>query len=324
MDRLLYLTCRWQNNWYLARGIIHALSERGFAVFFDPHSAQFTSYHAAHIDARPHLLALLSPFALDQFAYAEVRLREEIAYAGERLRVVTLAACYDASLGEITMLRHFRTARLRVDALEASIESLIEKHLSKRGFGELTPLPPDMPDPLPPPSANELTAEALLNRALSHPRADYESKFADYSEALALNPSYPQAYYNRAIVRNRLGDPYGALDDYAAAIELNPSLYQALTNRAELLYVLGSFEEALAHYQGALEVNPPDDRVERAGYALTLFALGEVDDAITVWLTLIAADERFHDADWTGRELRLPSPMIDAVRQLLHHLPPTP
>ncbi len=54
----------------------------------------------------------------------------------------------------------------------------------------------------------------------------------------------------------------------------------------------------------------------RMGKAITLYALGQNDDALSLWRSLIAEDPRFFDAGWVGRELRLPAAMIEE----LHHL----
>ncbi len=61
-----------------------------------------------------------------------------------------------------------------------------------------------------------------------------------------------------------------------------------------------------------------------AGKAVTLHALGRVDEALLLWKRLMAQDERFHDAVWVGRELRLPMAMIDEMHRLtlnLHTFP---
>ncbi|MFN7202304.1 MAG: tetratricopeptide repeat protein [Aphanizomenon sp.] len=42
-----------------------------------------------------------------------------------------------------------------------------------------------------------------------------------------MNPNYADAYYNRGIVRNDLGDKQGAIDDYTLAIKINPNDAQA-------------------------------------------------------------------------------------------------
>ncbi|MFU8807149.1 MAG: ferritin-like domain-containing protein, partial [Bradymonadaceae bacterium] len=42
--------------------------------------------------------------------------------------------------------------------------------------------------------------------------------------ALALDPGFAQAWANRAILRDELGDAEGAMEDYRKALELDPKL----------------------------------------------------------------------------------------------------
>lgn len=51
---------------------------------------------------------------------------------------------------------------------------------------------------------------------------DYKGAIADYNKAIALNPKFEIAYYNRGISKNNLKDYLGAIADYSKAIELNP------------------------------------------------------------------------------------------------------
>lgn len=51
---------------------------------------------------------------------------------------------------------------------------------------------------------------------------DYKGAIAEYSKAIALNPKYAIAYYNRGISKNNLKDYQGAIADYTKAIEINP------------------------------------------------------------------------------------------------------
>ncbi|OFY84655.1 MAG: hypothetical protein A3F72_01475 [Bacteroidetes bacterium RIFCSPLOWO2_12_FULL_35_15] len=51
---------------------------------------------------------------------------------------------------------------------------------------------------------------------------DYKGAIAEYSKAIALNPKYAIAYYNRGISKNNLKDYLGAIADYTKAIEINP------------------------------------------------------------------------------------------------------
>ena len=48
-------------------------------------------------------------------------------------------------------------------------------------------------------------------------KGDYQGAIAAYTQAIALNPNYAQAYHNRGIPRSNLGDEQGAVADYNQA-----------------------------------------------------------------------------------------------------------
>jgi Flp pilus assembly protein TadD len=49
---------------------------------------------------------------------------------------------------------------------------------------------------------------------------DLKGAIADFNQALLLNPNFPEAYQNRGISRNALGDKQGAITDLKTAANL--------------------------------------------------------------------------------------------------------
>jgi len=49
-----------------------------------------------------------------------------------------------------------------------------------------------------------------------------DGALADYNRAIQLTPKFVQAYINRAIVKNKVGDTNGSNADFEKAIALNP------------------------------------------------------------------------------------------------------
>ena len=62
---------------------------------------------------------------------------------------------------------------------------------------------------------------------------------ADYNEAIAINPQFAEAFFNRGIAKNLLGDKQGAIADYNQAISINPQYATAWGARGSEKYVLG-------------------------------------------------------------------------------------
>ncbi len=66
----------------------------------------------------------------------------------------------------------------------------------------------------------------------------------EFTTAIAIDPSYRHAYFNRAVARTYLDDWEGALQDLNKQINRDPSHAMYFSRRAEVLYLLGRYEEA--------------------------------------------------------------------------------
>ncbi len=75
------------------------------------------------------------------------------------------------------------------------------------------------------------------------------------TRAIALDPRHGMAYYNRGIVRSRLGDLKGALADHTAALAIRPGS-EAFTARGAVKHSLGDVDGALADFEAAIKGNP--------------------------------------------------------------------
>ncbi len=144
--------------------------------------------------------------------------------------------------------------------------------------------------------AEELAGQALESGALS--RMDravtfkirgaarqglgrLEEALADYSEAIALAPSYAEAYHNRGAAWLEMGDARAALADLDRALVLRPGWDLALFNRGRARSVLGDFAGATADYTAVLEIDPDNAlalwRRGRSLAAMGRFAAAEAD-----------------------------------------------
>ena len=75
---------------------------------------------------------------------------------------------------------------------------------------------------------------------------DISGAFINWNLTLAINPSDPNSYYSRAIVKEDLYTWKSALKDYDKAIEIAPNFASALINR-------GSLKDENQDYKGAIE-----------------------------------------------------------------------
>jgi tetratricopeptide (TPR) repeat protein len=85
-------------------------------------------------------------------------------------------------------------------------------------------------------STNSLT---YFNRAILRSRiGDYNRALEDYDKVAHYSPENVLVYYNRAILYTQLGELESAIEDYSKAIELYPDFANAYLNRSTLRYAL--------------------------------------------------------------------------------------
>ena len=85
---------------------------------------------------------------------------------------------------------------------------------------------------------------------------DYEQKLKYYNKSIKDNPSFLDAYINRGLVKNELGDFEGSISDYDKAIELDSRCSLAYNNRGYTKHCSGDYKGALADYNKAILLNP--------------------------------------------------------------------
>jgi aspartyl protease family protein len=115
---------------------------------------------------------------------------------------------------------------------------------------------------------NPNLSAAYNNRGLVHQRRnDFDLAFADYSEAIRReNNAF--AYNNRGLMYARRYDYAAAVADYSEAIKHNhPNLAQVYKNRGLAHKSLGLTEEAIADFRRAQAIDP-SDQTSKAQLAL--------------------------------------------------------
>jgi hypothetical protein len=98
--------------------------------------------------------------------------------------------------------------------------------------------------------AHNILASALFNKER------FAEAFAHYNEAIKLNPSYANAFFNRGNAYVRLDKYQQALNDYNQAIALSPFFSEAYNNRAFIYIKLDRYQQAFDDYSKAISLKP--------------------------------------------------------------------
>jgi tetratricopeptide (TPR) repeat protein len=128
----------------------------------------------------------------------------------------------------------------------------------------------------------------LLNSALfSYDEGDYQMALINFNMVIRSQPEMGEAYNDRGLTYEAMGETENALADYTRAIELLPEEASAYSNRGCLYLFLGNHEQALADLNKAIELSP---RLAKAYHnrGLTYLDQGDYDHAINDFTLAIA------------------------------------
>ena len=114
---------------------------------------------------------------------------------------------------------------------------------------------------------NPKDAEAWMLRGNFHDESteDTGKALRDYSIAIALDPTYADAYVKRSSTHDERGEHQQALEDADEAIRLNPNIALAYVNRAAALAALGRHTEADSDVAHASKLGFDTSTVEEWG-----------------------------------------------------------
>lgn len=110
--------------------------------------------------------------------------------------------------------------------------------------------------------AQSLDSNFYYQRGLTNVLADQDQAFADFNEAIRLDPQNANAYVGRGSVRF----DGGSLADFDEAIRLDPQNAEAYSRRAFIYNMQRNYAAALADYDQAIRFNPHAETIgQRAG-----------------------------------------------------------
>lgn len=108
------------------------------------------------------------------------------------------------------------------------------------------------------------------------------------------------AYLNRAIMREKLDDPEGAMADCNAAIKLNMFSDDAFGLRGYLWYKQKDYHNAIEDYNRALKANPKNKKILMSR-AIVWYEMKKFPDALKDYGEIIKIDSTYIYAYYNGR-----------------------
>ena len=116
-----------------------------------------------------------------------------------------------------------------------------------------------------------------------------------YSHAIKLNPNYADAYNNRGMAYDNVGDIDGAIGDFNTAIQLNPNDAETYYNRGAVHVRKGDFANAIADFTKVIQLESNNVKAY-CSRGLCRRAKGEVDRAIADFTKAIDLKPNYTDA----------------------------
>ena len=124
---------------------------------------------------------------------------------------------------------------------------------------------------------------------------NYEAAIASYDQAVAIQPDYHEAFYNRGIALDKLNRYEEAIASYNQAVAIQPDYHEAFYNRGIALDKLNRYEEAIASYNQAVAIQP-DYHEAFYNRGKALHHLNRDEEAIASYDTALAIQRDYYDA----------------------------
>ena len=115
---------------------------------------------------------------------------------------------------------------------------------------------------------------------------DLSGALFNWTLTIQIDPTDPNAYYSRAIVKNELYTWKSALKDYDKALEIAPKFVSALINRGGLKDENGDYQGAIADYETVLKLDKLEAEQKQQAYfnlGNTYFNLKDKKTACENW-----------------------------------------
>jgi tetratricopeptide (TPR) repeat protein len=117
------------------------------------------------------------------------------------------------------------------------------------------------------PEIDSSKADYYFDKGLDcYNNGDLSGAIFNWTLTIQIDPTDPNAYYSRAIVKNELYTWKSALKDYDKAIEIAPKFVSALINRGGLKDENGDYQGAIADYETVLKLDKLEAEEKQQAY----------------------------------------------------------
>lgn len=107
------------------------------------------------------------------------------------------------------------------------------------------------------PGSDPESSQACNQRGIAFARkGDYQSAIAEFTRATRRDPTFVDAFYNRALVSIEIGSLGQAAADLGAVVEIRPGFTEARIRRGRLYAAMSEPDKAIAELTKAVEIDP--------------------------------------------------------------------
>lgn len=148
---------------------------------------------------------------------------------------------------------------------------------------------------------------------------DRAGAIADYTAAIALEPSSAYSYAARATEREEMGLNELAMNDHNSAISIDPRVDSFYKKRGYLSGRLGDYEAAKRDFSTVLSLNPTSDAYVDRGFAREISGdiAGAIDDYTKATLLFPVQFKAYSYRGWAKRKNDLKSALADLDKGIL-------
>ncbi len=122
-------------------------------------------------------------------------------------------------------------------------------------------------------------------------KGDQRKAIEYFDVALKLDPNYVQAYYNKALAYEKLGNFNSASRFYRNAIEVRPTYKKALFRLSRIDYLLNENDKAYKGLKTLVKIKPVDAETYHL-YGQVMYKYGDIKGSIRLYKQAIILDNR--------------------------------